>query len=109
MSALWPQQRSSGGVDAGTDATQLRLAILRLPVHYREVVVLCELNGLSYEDAANIAGCPIGTIRSRLSRAREMLIARCKTLLVDEEPRAETREPKMKVTRKWLLATKNNC
>ena len=30
----------------------LRLAILRLPVHYREVVVLCELNGLSYEDAA---------------------------------------------------------
>ena len=41
---------------------QLRLAILRLPVHYREVIVLCELNGLSYEEAANIAGCPVGTI-----------------------------------------------
>jgi len=87
----------------------LRLAILRLPVHYREVVVLCELNGLSYEDAASIAGCPIGTIRSRLSRARAMLITRCRTLLADEEPSAESREPRMKVTRKWQLATKNNC
>ncbi len=56
-------------------------AILRLPVHYREVVVLCELNGLSYEEAAAIAGCPVGTVRSRLSRARQMLIERCKTLL----------------------------
>ena len=34
---------------------QLRLAILRLPVHYREVVVLCELNGLSYEEAARLS------------------------------------------------------
>jgi RNA polymerase sigma-70 factor (ECF subfamily) len=87
----------------------LRLAIFRLPVHYREVVVLCELNGLSYEDAANIAGCPIGTIRSRLSRAREMLIARCRTLIEVEEPREESRETKAQVTRKWQLATKNNC
>jgi len=88
---------------------QLRLAILRLPVHYREVVVLCELNGLSYEDAANIAGCPIGTIRSRLSRARETLIARCRALIEVDEPRAESQETKAQVTRKWQLATKNNC
>ena len=89
---------------------QLRFAILRLPVHYREVVVLCELNGLRYEDAARIAGCPVGTIRSRLSRARQILIARCRTLLLlDEEPRAEKRELKAKVTKKWLLAPKNIC
>jgi len=69
---------------------QLRLAILRLPVHYREVVVLCELNGLSYDEAALIAGCPVGTVRSRLSRARRMLIERCKSLLAPG--RAEGRE-----------------
>jgi RNA polymerase sigma-70 factor (ECF subfamily) len=57
---------------------RLRVAILQLPVHYREALVLCELNGLSYEEAAIVAGCPIGTIRSRLSRARSMLIKRCK-------------------------------
>lgn len=60
---------------------QLRQAILRLPMHYREIIVLCELNGLSYEEAATVAGCPVGTIRSRLSRARQMLIERCKSFL----------------------------
>jgi RNA polymerase sigma-70 factor, ECF subfamily len=86
---------------------RLRLSILRLPVHYREVIVLCELNGLSYEDAAKVAGCPVGTIRSRLSRARDMLIARCRALLVPE--REEGRGMREEVRRKWLLATKNNC
>ncbi len=48
-------------------------AILSLPEHYREVVVLCDLQELSYADAAEAAGCAIGTIRSRLHRAHEML------------------------------------
>ena len=86
---------------------QLRAAILGLPVHYREVVVMCELNGLSYEEAARVAGCPIGTIRSRLSRAREMLIARCRALLNSD--RAESTGLRAEATRKWQLATKNNC
>ena len=76
---------------------QLRQAILGLPVRYREVVVLCELNGLSYEEAAAIAGCPIGTVRSRLSRARRMLIARCRNILSTE------------TEMKCLILTKNNC
>jgi RNA polymerase sigma-70 factor, ECF subfamily len=96
---------------------QLRTAILALPVHYREVVVLCELNGLSYEDAARVAGCPIGTIRSRLSRAREMLIARCRTLMVPQLEGgrvAEANRPKAGDRRdegrkRWVLAAKNNC
>jgi RNA polymerase sigma-70 factor (ECF subfamily) len=95
---------------------QLRHAILRLPVHYREVVVLCELNGLSYEEAAAIAGCPIGTVRSRLSRARQMLIERCKPLLGADraestEHRAESREQRAhsEGTKRWLIPTKNNC
>ncbi len=96
---------------------QLRTAILALPVHYREVVVLCELNGLSYEDAARVAGCPIGTIRSRLSRAREMLIVRCRTLMapepeggrVAEANRPKTGDRRDEVRKRWVLAAKNNC
>jgi RNA polymerase sigma-70 factor (ECF subfamily) len=60
---------------------EVRIAILKLPVHYREVIVLCELNGLSYEDAAAIIDCPIGTVRSRLSRGRELLLQRCRSKL----------------------------
>jgi RNA polymerase sigma-70 factor (ECF subfamily) len=52
----------------------VRDAILVLPAHYREVVVLCELQELSYADAANVLGCAIGTVRSRLHRARGLLL-----------------------------------
>lgn len=55
----------------------LRRAIVSLPAHYREVIVLCELHELRYEDAALIVNCPLGTIRSRLSRARRVLARRC--------------------------------
>ncbi len=51
----------------------LRRAILVLPSRYREVVVLCDLEETSYADAAAAVGCPVGTIRSRLHRARRML------------------------------------
>jgi len=51
----------------------VRRAVLALPVHYREVVVLCNMQDLSYEQAAEIIGCPVGTVRSRLNRARAML------------------------------------
>ncbi len=52
----------------------VRDAILVLPAHYREVVVLCDLHELSYADAANALGCAIGTVRSRLHRARGLLL-----------------------------------
>jgi RNA polymerase sigma-70 factor (ECF subfamily) len=48
-------------------------AVLSLPEHYREVVVLCDLHQSSYAEAALAVGCAIGTIRSRLHRAHEML------------------------------------
>lgn len=51
----------------------LRRAVLALPEKYREVVVLCDLQELSYEQTAAILGCRIGTVRSRLHRARELL------------------------------------
>jgi RNA polymerase sigma-70 factor (ECF subfamily) len=52
---------------------RVRQAVLSLPPVYREVVVLCDLQETSYEDAASALACPIGTVRSRLSRARGML------------------------------------
>lgn len=75
--------------DASTPATQVekrerahqvRAAVLDLPAEFREAVVLCELEELSYEEAAQTAGCPIGTIRSRLHRGRALLMARLEML-----------------------------
>jgi RNA polymerase sigma-70 factor (ECF subfamily) len=51
----------------------VRQAVVALPLHYREVVVLCNLEELSYEEAAGVIGCPVGTVRSRLNRARALL------------------------------------
>ncbi|MEP7270486.1 MAG: sigma-70 family RNA polymerase sigma factor [Acidobacteriota bacterium] len=54
----------------------VRQAVFALPVHYREVVVLCNLQEMSYEQTAAIVGCPVGTVRSRLNRARAILAER---------------------------------
>ncbi len=51
----------------------VRSAVLSLPAPYREAVVLCDLENASYEDAAAALDCPVGTVRSRLSRGRAML------------------------------------
>jgi RNA polymerase sigma-70 factor (ECF subfamily) len=52
---------------------QVRRAVLSLPPGYREVVVLCDLESASYEEAAVALDCPVGTVRSRLSRGRALL------------------------------------
>lgn len=52
----------------------LRRAVATLPRRYREVVVLCDLEEVDYADAAVALGCPIGTVRSRLHRARFLLL-----------------------------------
>jgi RNA polymerase sigma-70 factor, ECF subfamily len=51
----------------------VRLAVLSLPAVYREAVVLCDLQEISYEEAAVALDCPVGTVRSRLNRGRSML------------------------------------
>jgi RNA polymerase sigma-70 factor (ECF subfamily) len=53
---------------------RVRKAVESLPMDFREVIVLRELEGLSYKDIAEVIGVPIGTVMSRLSRARERLI-----------------------------------
>jgi RNA polymerase sigma-70 factor (ECF subfamily) len=55
---------------------RLRSAIERLPVKYREAIVLCCLQERSYEQASAIIGCSMGTLASRLSRARKLLSER---------------------------------
>ncbi len=51
----------------------LRRAVLLLPLRYREVVVLCDLQEMSYQDAADALACAVGTVRSRLHRGRALL------------------------------------
>jgi RNA polymerase sigma-70 factor (ECF subfamily) len=61
---------------------RVRQAIATLPENYREAVVLCELEEMSYEEAASALDCPVGTVRSRLHRARALLAEK----LHDEQP-----------------------
>ena len=57
----------------GEAAEQVRRAVQMLAPHYRDVLILCELSELSYAEAAQVCGIDIGTVRSRLSRARAKL------------------------------------
>lgn len=58
----------------------VRQAVLALPAHYREVVVLCELHELSYAETAVALACAVGTVRSRLARGRALLCERLHAL-----------------------------
>lgn len=64
----------------------VRQAILALPSHYREAVVLCDLHEMSYTEAAEVLRCAVGTVRSRLHRARAMLIERLRSTGEVNEP-----------------------
>ncbi|MCO6187804.1 sigma-70 family RNA polymerase sigma factor [Rhizobium sp. L1K21] len=80
------RERTLGGnviVDTvGKEATQewtvrggeLLSALERVPYHYRQVFVLIIIEGESYIETARITGCPIGTVKSRLNRARQLLV-----------------------------------
>lgn len=59
---------------------RVREAVLELPVEFREAVVLCGLEEMSYEEAARLLDCPVGTVRSRLYRGRALLLAKLEML-----------------------------
>lgn len=78
---------SDSVVDVGSDSlfdglikaeelAALRQAILDLPTNYREIIVLCDLENLDYAQTADQLGCAVGTVRSRLHRARAILGAK---------------------------------
>jgi RNA polymerase sigma-70 factor (ECF subfamily) len=68
------------------DLNRLRRAVLALPSRYREVIVMCELQDVSYADAATALGCPLGTVRSRLHRAKALLGEKMQRAGRAEEP-----------------------
>jgi len=68
----------------------VRKAVLSLPPKYREVVVLCELQDVSYGETAEILGCAIGTVRSRLHRGRALLLAKLRPAADVEETESST-------------------
>ncbi|OGL02136.1 MAG: hypothetical protein A3I14_18025 [Candidatus Rokubacteria bacterium RIFCSPLOWO2_02_FULL_73_56] len=73
-------EESSGAVDAHTD---LERALRRLPEEFRTVLLLAEVEGMPLEDVARVMACPVGTVKSRIFRAKERLRA----LLRDYEGR----------------------
>ncbi|MEO5923278.1 MAG: RNA polymerase sigma factor [Bryobacteraceae bacterium] len=56
-----------------SDVAMVRRAVAALPLRYREVVAFCDLQEKSYEEAATLLECAVGTVRSRLHRARSLL------------------------------------
>jgi RNA polymerase sigma-70 factor (ECF subfamily) len=63
----------------------LQVALARLPPGFRATVVLCDIEGLSYEEASRAMGCPVGTVRSRLHRARDLLRTWLRPLIAAQE------------------------
>ena len=59
-----------------TARSSTRRAVCALPVSYREAVVLCDLQEMTYAEAASVLSCPVGTVRSRLHRGRALLAER---------------------------------
>jgi RNA polymerase sigma-70 factor (ECF subfamily) len=76
------------GLARSQSVAALRQAILALPPRYREVLVLCEIEEMSYAEAAQLLGLAVGTVRSRLHRARAFLL---KKLRPAKEARPEVR------------------
>jgi RNA polymerase sigma-70 factor (ECF subfamily) len=75
-------------LDRARNVELVRAAVFDLPRVHREVIALCDLEELPYASVASILGCPIGTVRSRLSRARALLATR---LDVPDEPEDDER------------------
>jgi RNA polymerase sigma-70 factor (ECF subfamily) len=72
---LWqePQASPETALLREHDSAAMRRLVAGLPAPFREAIVLRELNDLSYQQIAEVAGVPVGTVMSRLARARSML------------------------------------
>ena len=67
------QRATDAGAIEASDRTELRVALDQLQPEYREAIVLREIEGLTYKEIASVTGAPIGTVMSRLARARRRL------------------------------------
>lgn len=84
----------------GLNVQDVQAALLKLPAEQREVLLLIGANGVSYDEAAKIMGCAIGTIKSRLARGRVALAA-----LIDGTPFEDRPKPDTKVLRDETVLT----
>jgi RNA polymerase sigma-70 factor, ECF subfamily len=88
---------------------QVRIAIQQLPVEFREIILFREYEELSYQEIARLLGCPIGTVMSRLARAR----SRLRDLLSDRPQAARPHEEAERTTRGRrsgaILRRNRNC
>ncbi|PYV59668.1 MAG: RNA polymerase subunit sigma-24 [Acidobacteria bacterium] len=66
---------------ARADQEEIRRALEQLPVVHREIILLCDVEEMSYKEIAELAGIPIGTVMSRLSRARSSMRSLLRTKL----------------------------
>jgi hypothetical protein len=73
-------------------AETVNAAMAVLPEELRQAITLREIEGLSYEEIAEMMNCPIGTVRSRIFRAREAIAAKLRPLLDTPEGRAGKRD-----------------
>jgi RNA polymerase sigma-70 factor (ECF subfamily) len=71
-----PQELPESDMSNRQEGVAIRQLVDSLPAQFREVIVLRELNDLSYQEIAEVAGMPIGTVMSRLARARALLRAK---------------------------------
>lgn len=77
--------RPSGRMEVAEEQEMVRRALAELSEEFRQAIVLTEIEGMSYEDAAEVVGCPIGTIRSRIHRARNELREKLRILLKEPQ------------------------
>jgi RNA polymerase sigma-70 factor, ECF subfamily len=82
--AILEEKQSAGKLfdDVARNETvnSVRKAVLSLPARYREVVVLCDLQEMTYLEAASVLNCAVGTVRSRLHRARVLLLEKLRSV-----------------------------
>jgi RNA polymerase sigma-70 factor (ECF subfamily) len=78
-----PSSRPSHSLELSERQAEVRAALMELSEEFRTVLVLKEMEGLKYEEIAEIIGCPVGTVRSRIHRARSELREKLRSLLSD--------------------------
>ena len=90
------------GQDAGLHLADLHAALMRLPPERREALLLVGAGGFSYEEAAAICDCAVGTIKSRVARARAAL-----GVMMNDESPAQTPAPRVSSAQEAIMAELN--
>lgn len=68
-----PDAEPGDGLLRAEQERHLRQALEALPVHYKTAVILCDIEGLSYEQIGKVMACPVGTVRSRIHQGRQLI------------------------------------